>query len=62
MRRGASISWMVDSMFKPYVCQRKIVPTSRGPSIVEASMSGSQSDQEEMSVCRRRMFCQARRR
>jgi hypothetical protein len=53
---------MVDSMFKPYVCQRKIVPTSRGPSIVEASMSGSHSDQEEISVCRRRMFCQARRR
>src|SRR5918997_715303 len=39
-------------MLKPYVCQRKTVPTSRGPSIVDESMSGSHSDQEEMSVCR----------
>jgi hypothetical protein len=39
-------------MLKPNVCQWKSVPTSRGPSIVEESMSGSHSDQDEMSVCR----------
>src|SRR5215204_6539920 len=47
---------MVDSMLKPYVCQWKTVPPSKGPSIVDASMSGSHSDQEEMSVCRLQML------
>jgi hypothetical protein len=47
---------MVDSMLKAYVCQQKIVPTDKGPSIVEASMYGCHSDQGEISVCRLQML------
>src|ERR687894_2075379 len=47
---------MVDSMLKAYVCQQKTVPTAKGPSIVEASMPGCHSDQEEISVCRLQML------